>query len=105
MKWLTLITVVSIFLIPTSAFSEVQYSYEGNQFDFFVPPYSDLNSVQGHFLVSSELGPNFPFSTPELLSYTFSDGVQTLTQANSNIRELRVSTDGVGNILQVVYTH
>ena len=42
--------------------------------------------------MSAELGRNFPISTPDSLSYSFSDGLQALARENSSFAEFRLST-------------
>ena len=60
-----------------------EYSYTGPSFTTVVSPYTTSNNVTGEFEVSSLLN-NGLLQTITPLSYSFSDGQQTLTNLNSS---------------------
>lgn len=85
------------------------YTYSGPNFDTFNNPagvYSATNRVTGSFTVAVPLRPNLQAIdiTPQLLSYSFSDGSQTLYSFNSRncvpapTGGFQVSTDSSGRI-------
>jgi hypothetical protein len=86
----------------------VVYSYTGNTFDSITdnnPPagtYTTSMSVSGSFTIADSTlfpAPNSPLIdiSGDLVAWSFFDGINTLTEADSNI-QIRVSTDGAGAI-------
>lgn len=78
------------------------YQYTGDPFTVAIPPYVIGGRVTGNITTSAPLPPLMPLSdiTPALISFTYTDGVQTRTLANSTICTFRVATDGAGSITQ-----
>jgi hypothetical protein len=87
---------------PAVADSFTQYTYTGKvfttQFENSCPP---ICKITGSFIVASPLAANLNNATITPLSYSFTDGVTILTQANSQIENFDFfSTNGVGAIKQ-----
>jgi hypothetical protein len=97
--------VVLLALVPPSVFGSATYTYTSSNFAFFASPYGATFRISGSFMLAAPLAANLPQSdiSAQVLGYSFSDGVQTRTQANSQICApnpygFRVSTDASGNI-------
>jgi hypothetical protein len=88
------------------------YDYSGMTYgtiNNFTPPcgtgvcadYTSGMRVTGSFTVQTALPPNFSGSlagNPNLLSWSFSDGVNTLTSESAGALVFTVTTDAVGNV-------
>lgn len=100
-------------LPSTSALADTVYTYTGNTFangitaQHFLTilpfgPFTANDFVSGSFTVSTALGPNNSEFVPIIpTSFSFSDGVDTLTNLNSATTEnlgLFIGTDGSGSI-------
>ena len=83
------------------AIADTVYTYTGNNFTTFTVPFNSSDSVYGSLSLAAPLGANLDqaFVTPE--HFSFSDGYQTITDANS-FGTFSFSTDGSGNITQWV---
>jgi PEP-CTERM motif-containing protein len=88
------------------------YTYTGNNFTQFyngsIHPSivcSPLCNITGSFTLSSALGANLSNVTISPVSYSFTDGLSTNTDANSVVDNFQISTDGAGNITAwTIYT-
>lgn len=85
------------------ASAAVTYQYTGNNYGYVgvEPPlsvYDTSMSVQLSFAVESQLISVNGDISHLVTSYTLFDGVHTLTEANSDLEVISVTTDGVGNI-------
>jgi exosortase/archaeosortase family protein len=84
---LTALTVLAV--VPAHA--DVRYSYVSDPFRFVTGAYQSGTLVTGSFVlaesfvppVNPNAGPNWINVIPSTLSYSFTDGLQTFTQANS----------------------
>ncbi len=74
------------------------YTYTGNAFESATSPYSTSDFVSGFFTVASPLGDSLPLGTFTPTSYSFSDGVQTFSNASPPSVTFKVGTDSSGNI-------
>lgn len=78
------------------------YSYAGNPFDQFRGmSYSDTDSVSGTFTIdaATNIGLSFADYTPLVTAFSFTDGVQTLTETSSLFAyAIQFGTDGQGDI-------
>jgi hypothetical protein len=82
-----------------SASADVVYSYTGNDFQFVTSPYTTNDSLTGSVTLSTALGDNLSLASATPTSYTFSDGVSTITNTNqTNTPLFSFSTDSAGNI-------
>jgi hypothetical protein len=92
-----------LWLAP-AANADVIYQYTGNPFTTVPSPYTVGDIVSGTIQLSAALPPNsgnvlLGSNTPiSLDGYSFSDGVGTLTSANSIVALADVSTNGSGVI-------
>ena len=86
---------VAVLLAP-AAFAQSTYTYSGNNFDTVLGAYTTSMNNTGSFTVAVQLTPNMPAGTDisaQVLSYSFNDGVQTLTESNSYIVQFSVGTN------------
>lgn len=110
MRQIWVLTFLSLISYSSSAFAAVTYTYTGPNFNQFSSPagnYDGADRVTGSFTLNAPLAPNSPASdiSGQVLSYSFSDNVQTLINSNSvpcatNNFGFRVGTDASGNINQ-----
>jgi hypothetical protein len=90
------------------AMADSTYEYTGANYTLIVdntPPagtnYTTSDSVTGTFVVAVALAPNMPLTDigGSVLTYSFSDGANTLTESNSSIfGAFDIATDALGNI-------
>ena len=67
----------SVQAVPTT------YQYTGNPFTFVTgPPYTTSDFVTAMVTLAGPLAPNMPLTSVSPIAFTFSDGVQTLTNSN-----------------------
>ena len=89
------------------AAATVTYSYQGKPFDAFLDDqsvpgsYDSTMFVSGFFELAEALDANLDAEdiATSVLSFSFSDGRQTITNLTATTSTFRVSTDGLGNIL------
>jgi hypothetical protein len=102
------IFVVLALLTAGSVQAAVVYTYTGNTYDDVyncctapVPtPYDTSMRITGTLVLAEELGSGLNFwGDFEVLSYSFSDGVNTLTNENSSINVFEIIADEQGDIL------
>jgi hypothetical protein len=83
------------------------YTYTGNPFTFGAniieqvpptPPFTINDFVSGWFTVASPLGPNMTVASIGPVTYSFNDGISTLTNSNSTLAFFEVGTDATGFI-------
>jgi hypothetical protein len=82
----------------------VMLEYSGNNFTSITinglntpsDSYTTSDSVQGWIELASMLGPNLSEQTVTPLAFSFSDGVNTLTNSSTNSSSFRFSTDALG---------
>ena len=76
------------------------YSYQGRDFVDVLGGYTTSESVTGSITLSSALSANLVDQMITPASFTFSDGLQTITNASPNLTEAEffVWTDAAGNI-------
>lgn len=86
-------------LPSTIAFADTIYTYTGNSFNTFGGDAAcplECN-ISGSFAISAPLGPNFDgYFTPN--SFSFTDGVVTITQANATRSDFGFITNALGQI-------
>ena len=101
-KFISGIAIVCLAVVTaTPTIASVVYSYEGNNFDTFSFPssYNAAMSVSGSLTLASPLGMYFG-GTVTPLSFTFSDGINTFTESNTDYSGFRFNTDATGAITQ-----
>ena len=99
------IGIAALGLTTSPAKALVIYSYTGNNFDTiddFTPPagsYDTSMSVSGSFTLAALLPSLFPVTDirADVLSYSFSDGRQTLDDGNSTVSNFIMSTASDGS--------
>jgi hypothetical protein len=82
----------------SSAFADTTYVYTGTDFTFDISPYTASEMVTGSITLSAPLADNLPLSFVLPVAFSFSDGVQTLSYANTNSDTFVVSTNARGDI-------
>jgi hypothetical protein len=85
----------------TTANATTTYTYTGHPFDVFFPDYTASDFVSGSFTLSSPLPSDQPATTLVTpISFSFTDGLQTVTQANviASFTTFDIGTDSSGNI-------
>ena len=90
-----------LFLVTPPTVASVIYTYTGNVFDTFSnsTSYDNTVAVTGTIELAAQLGANNPFNPQEEpISFSFSDGINTLTESNTDSVIFRVQTDGTGSI-------
>jgi hypothetical protein len=99
---ISIIALACLFLSATGARADTfTYTYTGNDFTTFSGPYTGSDKVTGTVVLSAPLPANLPPTTDEtalLVSYSFSDGVQTLTNLNSAADVFSFETSATGAI-------
>ena len=110
MKKQRLISVISAILftfISAPAFASYIYNYTGNNYSLIIdsdpligPTYDTSMNVTGMIKLAAPLGPNLTLQDVSPISYSFNDGVQTLTENSINVvtEIFEFSTDGSGII-------
>lgn len=101
---------IALVLFIVAAFSSgVQaipftYLYVGNQFTIATGPYSFMDSVSGQLTLNRASNVNLPPDdyTAEITAFSFSDGVQTFTDAQPPLafERFTLATDASGSITQ-----
>jgi hypothetical protein len=96
-----------VLLVPAApAFAQAVYSYQGNNYDQSVVPGPTFNNsmrVTGSFELTLALPPNLLLTSigpPQLVDYSFSNGVFTFTPANSTICDFQIATGPAADIVQ-----
>lgn len=88
-------------LSPLSALADTfTYSYTGHPFNsFYGSVYTTADFVSGEFTLSAPLAPDTPLTGVTPLSFSFSDGLHTISSINPAAYEaIAIATDGNGNI-------
>ena len=91
-----------LFLLDFSpASADTIYTYTGNDFTIATGPYATSDRVTGTIDLATALGDNFGPSLIVPVSFSFSDGVQTLTNSTAGVDAnfFGFSTDASGNIV------
>ena len=100
-KFLFVLTAVAAFSIDYPASVQAvptTYRYTGNPFTIATGPYTTSDFVTVMFTLAGPLAPNMPLTLITPLTYTLSDGVQTLTGDPQPFALFLVETGGGGNI-------
>ena len=98
-------TLVAVMLVLSTVTFADTYTYTGSplgQDPSDPTPITGLTNVSGWFTISGALAPNLADTdiTGLITSFSFSDGLQTITQADTfNAEDFVVNTDASGNII------
>lgn len=79
---LLLAVAITAALISQPMFANVIYTYNGTPFTTVTGPYTTSDKVTGSLELMSALGPNMSPTSVTPLSFSFSDGVQTITNSS-----------------------
>ena len=92
-------------LLSLPAMANEVYTYTGNTMNVTYVSgggYTTTDKVTGSFITSSPLAANLALADISFLSYSFNDGVQTMTNTNSSEygspNGFEIATDASGNI-------
>lgn len=82
------------------AYADVEYTYTGTNFTTVSSPYSTSDLVTGYFLLSDPLAANLQNASITPLSFSFSDGLQNITNQSNNVFAYfqNIYTNGSGDI-------
>jgi hypothetical protein len=86
-------TAAALCLSSLAARADAVYTYTGQDFTFANAPYTTSDSITGELTFSSPLAPDLALQQELPVSYSFSDGVETLTQMNSSLSPAALETD------------
>ena len=95
---LALVVGAALSALAAASASAATYDYMGNPFSSSSSPYSDSDAVTGTVTLSSPLPDNASLFTPSVVSYQFTDGVQTITPTDNYFASFAFSTDLTGAI-------
>ena len=104
LRWLGAIVGMSVAgVVMADPAVAITYQYDGSEFTNFSGPtniYDGSMSISGWFTLAAPLGSNVSvvYQPSAPVSFSFSDGVNTITSANSTDYGIRIETDGSGNI-------
>jgi hypothetical protein len=76
--------------------ADTTYTYTGNHFTTAVSPYTTNDFISGSFDLATPLDNNLPFTSITPLSFSFSDGVQTISSSVSGGLDIDIQTDATG---------
>jgi hypothetical protein len=86
-------------LAAASASANVVYDYTGNDYTSYAGSYTGTENVTLSITLASTLGPNLTQAREDPLSFSFSDGVQTITDTTPGASiSVLFSTDAAGSI-------
>jgi hypothetical protein len=95
-------------LAASSVADAVTLTYAGTNFSSFEAsgptppsdPYTTADSITGSVQLAAPLAPNLSFAEVRPMSFSFSDGVNTLTNADATGTSFYFSTNGSGEIVE-----
>jgi len=96
-----IIAALVLLIFGASVHAQVTYQYTGQTFDLAEAPYTTSDRITGSFELSEPLTPFMLGEdiSAELVDYSFTDGQQTRTAANSSICAFGITTNGAGEIV------
>jgi PEP-CTERM motif len=92
-----------VLLVSQVGRAEVIYTYTGNDFTTVQEGYSTSDRVTGEIILSSALPDNATDFAPTVISYSFTDGIQTMTNLNSLLDVAQFYTNATGSITQWLF--
>jgi hypothetical protein len=84
--------------VPQTGNAAVAYTYTGHDFTTVSGAYTKSDKVTGKLILTAALPDGANLYSPTVVSFDFTDGVQTLTQMNSTDQEVALSTNDSGVI-------
>ena len=97
---LALTAVVALSVAYAASVQAATYQYTGNPFTTANAPYTTSDFVSGMLTLASPFAPNMPLTFVTPTAFTFSDGVQTLTNLTSGGVLFQFATGPTGAITQ-----
>jgi len=96
----TIVTGLILFCgLQSAARADITYTYTGNDFTTATGAYTTSDFVSGYFTLASALGDNLVLASETPATYSFSDGVQTISSLSPPTDvTFEISTDASGNI-------
>jgi hypothetical protein len=95
---LPLLAAAALCVFSLAARADTVYNYVGQDFVYVNGPYTTMDNVTGSFTVANPIAANFSENL-DVTSFSFSDGVQTITNATANRFLFDVTTDANGDII------
>lgn len=87
-------------LLPASLLANtVTYTYFGSDFTDVTGSFTTSDSISGSFATSSPLADNLNAVEQSPSAFSFSDGLQTITNLDGTVADFRITTDGSGDIV------
>jgi hypothetical protein len=84
----------------SSLFADTVYTYTGNVFTDVSAPYTTSDYIRGSFSTATPLPANTLTDIVATTKFSFTDGVQTITNTTPNIEpSFTIKTDQAGNII------
>ena len=74
--------------LTAPAFSDVMYTYTGPNFTTVWGAYTTSDHISGYFTVTTPLAPSKIVSMIPIASFSFNDGVETLTNTTPNLIQI-----------------
>jgi len=87
-----------VVLTATVVQADITYTYTGKPFTDVSGPYTTSDRVTATVTLASPFGPNMPLTIVTPLAFSFSDGVQTITDLNAASSSFRFGTGPTGSI-------
>jgi hypothetical protein len=94
----TLFAVAALCVSSLAAHADTVYNYVGPDFQYFDGPYTATDNVTGSFTVANPIPPGYS-GLVYTSSFSFNDGVQTITNANAHFVNFNITTDANGDII------
>jgi hypothetical protein len=89
-----------VVLTATAVQADITYTYTGNPFTDVSGPYTTSDRVTATVTLASPFGPNMPLTIVTPLAFSFSDGVQTITDLNVVSTSIAFETGQTGVITE-----
>ncbi len=100
MRLRNFVLLTGLFLMTLPMMANTIYTYTGNPFTTVSGVYTTSDFVTASVTFASPLGNNFAFALINPISFSFSDGVQTINNGNATDFSFRFGTDANGNIVE-----
>ena len=94
---LSLLAAAALCLCSLAAHADTIYSYVGQDFVYVTGPYTAMDKVTGSFTVANPIAADYSGSV-YVTSYSFNDGVQTISSGSPYRGIFDITTDANGDI-------
>jgi hypothetical protein len=94
------VVLIALGSFGSAAHADVVYEYSGNNFASFYGGYTSDDSISGRLAFAFALGDNFNLASVNPTSFSFSDGVQTISNTSPALAftQFLISTNAAGDI-------